>query len=69
MKEEKTPVKRGFFSAIKTILWAFFGVRKRGEYEKDVTQLNPVHVILAGLFSAAIFVILLVVLVNYVVAQ
>lgn len=69
MKEDKTPRQRNFFATIKAVLWAFFGVRKKGDYEKDAAQLNPVHVILAGLLGAVIFVILLVILVNFIVAQ
>lgn len=69
MKDNKTPSQHNFFATIKAVLWAFFGVRKKGDYEKDAAQLNPVHVILAGLLGAVIFVILLVILVNFIVAQ
>jgi hypothetical protein len=67
--EERTPPQRNFLATIKAVLWAFFGVRKKDDYEKDAAQLNPVHVIIAGLLGAVIFVILLVVLVNFIVAQ
>lgn len=69
MKDEPTPPRNNFFATIKAVLWAFFGVRKKGDYERDAAQLNPVHVILAGLLGAVIFVILLVILVNFIVAQ
>ena len=69
MDEERTPPKRNFIATIKAVLWAFFGVRKKGDYEKDAAQLNPVHVIIAGLLGAVIFVLLLIVLVNFIVAQ
>ncbi len=53
----------------RAVAWSFFGVRKASEYEKDVTQLNPVHVIIAGVLSAAVFVVVLVLLVKWVVGS
>ena len=52
---------------MKAVLWSFFGVRKRSDYEKDVERLNPVHVIIAGLFAALVFVLILVMIVKSVV--
>jgi hypothetical protein len=51
------------------VAWSFFGVRKRAEYEKDLAQLNPLHVIVAGLVAAALFVLGLIVLVRWVVGS
>jgi hypothetical protein len=53
----------------KAVAWSFFGVRKASEYEKDVNQLNPVHVIVAGIVTAALFVLALVLLVKWVVGS
>jgi hypothetical protein len=53
----------------KAVAWSFFGVRQASEYEKDVAQLNPVHVIIAGLVAAALFVGALVLLVGWVVGS
>ena len=53
----------------KAVAWSFFGVRKASEYEKDVAQLNPVHVIIAGLICAALLVGALVLLVGWVVGS
>jgi hypothetical protein len=62
--------RRGsFVRTFKAVAWSFFGVRKGAEYEKDVMQLNPVHVIVAGIIAAALFVGGLVVLVNWVVGS
>lgn len=55
-----------FVQTAKAIAWAFFGVRRGADYEKDVAKLNPVHVIIAGLIGAALFVLCLVALVNWV---
>lgn len=56
-----------FLQTIKAVLWSFFGVRKRSDYENDVARLNPVHVIIAGLIVAMLFVLVLVVIVKSVV--
>ena len=53
----------------KAVAWSFFGVRKGSEYEKDVSQLNPVHVIVAGIVAAAVFVLGLVLLVKWVIGS
>jgi hypothetical protein len=67
-----TPVvqrKGSFVQTMKAVAWSFFGVRKGSDYEKDVNQLNPVHVDIAGVIGAVLFVILLLLLVNWVLAS
>ncbi len=61
--------KGSLAQTFKAVAWAFFGVRKASEYEKDVNQLNPVHVIVAGVCAAAVFVLALVVLVKWIVGS
>lgn len=61
--------KASFGATVKAVFWSFFGVRKRSDYEKDAQQLNPVHVIIAGLIGAVIFVVTLILIVKSVVAQ
>lgn len=56
----------GFRQTIVAVLWSFFGVRKREGYERDAAQLNPVHVIIAGILAAIVFVLALVVVVQMV---
>jgi hypothetical protein len=58
-----------FLKAMKAVFWSFFGVRKGADYDKDRQQLKPVHVIIAGLIGAALFIGLLVMLVKVAVAQ
>ena len=57
--ELKEAVRRkgSFGQTMKAVAWSFFGVRKGSDHEKDVSQLNPVHVVIAGLIGAALFVI------------
>ena len=61
--------KGSLAQTFKAVAWSFFGVRKASEYEKDVAQLNPVPVVVAGVISAAVFVLALVILVNWVVGS
>lgn len=59
--------KASFGSTMKAVFWSFFGVRKKSDYEKDAQQLNPVHVIIAGVIGALIFIATLLIIVNSVV--
>jgi hypothetical protein len=61
--------KAGFGATMKAVFWSFFGIRKRKDYEADSANLNPVHVIIAGLIGAALFIGVLVVLVRIAVSQ
>lgn len=67
----KQAVKRKatFLATMKAVLWSFLGIRKKQGYEQDAAQLNPLHVIIAGLIAALLFVISLIAVVNYVVAK
>ena len=58
--------KGSFLQTMRAVAWSFFGVRKSSDYEKDVSQLNPVHVVIAGVIGAALFIVLLLVVVNWV---
>jgi hypothetical protein len=61
--------KGSFVQTLRAVAWSFFGVRKSSEYERDVKQLNPVHVIVAGVLAAAAFVLGLLLLIRWVVGS
>ena len=61
--------KGSFIRTMKAVAWSFFGVRKGTDYEKDVNQLNPVHVVIAGVIGAVLFIGVLLVIVNWVLAS
>ena len=61
--------KGSFFQTMKAVAWSFFGIRKSSEYEKDVSQLNPVHVVIAGIVAAVLFITALLLLVNWVLSS
>ena len=70
--EESQPVmkrKASFAATLKAVFWSFLGIRKKSDYEKDAAQLNPIHVIIAGVIGALIFITTLVIIVKNVVAK
>ena len=48
------------------VAWSFFGVRKGRDLERDVAELNPLHLVIAGVVLAALFVGGLIALVQWV---
>lgn len=62
--------RRGsFLQTMRAVAWSFFGVRRSSDHARDVSELNPVHVVIAGVIGAAIFIGVLVVIVNWVVGS
>jgi hypothetical protein len=51
---------------IGAVLWSFFGVRRSANHEADMAELNPLHVIAVGVIAAAIFVLGLIGLVQFI---
>jgi amino acid transporter len=58
-----------FFRTVQAVLWSFIGIRKNSESQEDMAKLNPFHVLVVGISLALIFVLGLIALVNWVVAQ
>jgi len=63
------PRKTSLWRTIKAVAWSFVGLRARGDYEEDVKNLSPLHIIGVGLVGVFVFVAALVLLVNWVVAR
>ena len=61
--------KGSFLQTMRAVAWSFFGVRKASDYEKDVSRLNPVHVVIAGVIGAVVFILVLLALVNWVLSS
>ncbi|MEF3063911.1 DUF2970 domain-containing protein [Pandoraea apista] len=60
--KEVTQRKLSFVQTINAVFWSFFGVRKGRDHDRDMAQLNPVHLIVAGLVGGILFVVALVLL-------
>lgn len=67
--KEAAQRKGSFLQTMKAVAWSFFGVRKSTDYAQDVAKINPVHVIVAGVIAALVFVVGLVLLVNWVISS
>ncbi|MGH6637930.1 MAG: DUF2970 domain-containing protein [Polaromonas sp.] len=63
------PAKKSLWRTVKAVAWSFVGLRARGDYEEDVKNLSPIHIIVAGLIGVFVFVAALVLLVNWMVAR
>jgi len=54
----------GFLRVLAAVFASFLGIRRKAAGERDMVTIKPVHVIIAGLLGAAIFVAVLVALVT-----
>ena len=61
--------KMSFGQTMKAVAWSFFGVRKSVDYQKDVDQLNPLHLAMAAVISAVLFIVVLLLVVNWVLSS
>ena len=61
--------KGSIFRTVKAVMWSFVGLRARGDYEQDVAQLNPVHIVVVGLVGVFVFVGSLIGLATWVVGK
>lgn len=64
-----TARKGSLVRTVQAVAWSFLGIRRRADYARDVAQLNPVHVVIAGILGAALFVVVLVLLVRWIVGS
>ena len=58
--------KGSFLRTVKAVLWSFIGLRSRSDYEKDVEELNPLHIVIVGLLAVGFFVGSLILLATWV---
>ena len=61
--------KGSIWRTIKAVSWSFVGLRARGDYEKDVEQLNPLHILIVALAGVLVFVGGLILLATWVVGK
>jgi Protein of unknown function (DUF2970) len=58
-----------FLQSMKAVMWGFLGVRKQSGLQEDVASLSFVHIIIAGVVGALIFMAILLVIVKAVVSH
>jgi len=59
--------KAALLRTLLAVVWSFLGIRKSKDLERDVSELNPLHLVIAGIVVAALFVGALIALVNWVI--
>ncbi len=57
-----------FLRTVRTVAWAFFGLRRSAGHEEDFQRVKPIHVIVVGILGALALVFGLVWVVNLVLA-
>lgn len=63
IKQEKKEIS--FLATMGAIFWSFIGLRRRSDYENDVTGLNPFYVLIAALIGLGIFIGILLTAVSF----
>lgn len=61
--------KGSFRQSMRAVAWSFFGIRKGAEHDRDMQQLNPVHVIIAAIIGVLVFIAILITVVKFVVGS
>ncbi len=61
--------KNTFMQSMIAVLWAFLGVRKKSGLQEDVASLSFVHIVIAGVLGALIFMGVLLLIVKAVVSN
>jgi hypothetical protein len=60
--------RRGSWTAtVSAVLWAFLGVRRKSDFEDDIGKLTPLQIAVVGAIGGVLFVVILMLLVQWVV--
>ena len=59
-----TTRKANIGQTFRAVAWSFLGIRRSADHAQDVQKLNPIHVVIAAVIGAAVFVAFLVLLVR-----
>jgi hypothetical protein len=69
MENKKRSSIMMFLISMRAVLWGFLGVRKRSGQDADMASVTFVHIVLAGILSAVIFMTILLFIVKAVVSN
>ncbi len=67
-QQQPQPQRAGALRAFRAVISAFTGIGRGDALRDDLATLRPWQVIVAGLISAAVFVVLIVTMVRYIAA-
>jgi hypothetical protein len=63
------PQQASFLRVMGAVFSAFIGIRKRHAADRDHLVIKPVHIIVAGVLGALLFIATLVTLVRFIIAR
>jgi len=63
------PKKGSLWRTIVAVAWSFLGIRKSSEFQEDIARITPLHILGVGLVAGLLFVIGLMIIVNWVVGK
>ncbi len=69
MEKQKTNSLLMFLISMRAVMWGFLGVRKREGQDADMASISFVHIVLAGILGAVIFMAILLMIVKAVVSN
>lgn len=69
MEKEKRSSLVMFLISMRAVFWGFLGVRKRSGQDADMASVTFVHIVLAGILGAIIFMAILLMIVKAVVTN
>ena len=70
MTDVQAPVRKSsLWRSVVAVAWSFLGIRKNSEFQEDVANITPLHIVGVGLVAVLLFVIGLILVVNLVVAK
>ena len=58
--------RASLFEAVRTVLSAFFGVRRRAAHEADTRHVSPVQIVVIAIVLVALFIFTLLAVVHFV---
>ena len=65
-EDKKTP---SLLDVARSVLWAFIGVQKSKNHERDFKHGKPSQYIIVGLIAVAVFIAILITVVNFALAM
>ena len=69
MENQKRSSIMMFLISMRAVMWGFLGVRKRSGQDADMASVTFVHIVLAGVLGAIIFMTILLFIVKAVVSN
>jgi hypothetical protein len=69
MSQPKLINNQSWWATISAVLWAFLGVRRKSDFEDDIGKLTPLQIAIVGAIGGVLFVVLLMLVVQWVVAS